>query len=426
MAFLTSHYQIIMERRNFIKTTAVAGSLAVLAPSVAFGQQTEKNFSEGEIHAIRNRIIPIIKEERDERIENARRLMRDNNIDAMLIEGGTSLVYFTGIQWWRSERLFAMILTQKGEPFYISPKFEEGRAQEQTGNAKIYTWQEDESPYAILLDALKQNNLSASNFAIEESTRFFIAESLHNAAPQLHIVNANAVTAGCRSVKTEHEVELMKVANDITIKVFRSAFKSLKEGMTQNELADIISKRFSEFGVEGGALALIGKGSAYPHGVREEIKLKEGDIVLLDGGCTVEGYESDVTRTSVFGKPSDKMKSVWDIVRKAQDAGLRTARKGVPAENIDAAARKVITDAGYGPGFKYFTHRLGHGIGMDGHEWYYLVPGNKRPVQPGNMFSNEPGIYIPGEFGIRLEDEMLITETGASLLLTQQESIEKV
>jgi Xaa-Pro dipeptidase len=415
-----------MQRRNFIKTAAAATSLSALAPSMVFGQQQSKNFSDAEIKAIRDRIKPITKDERTQRIENARRLMHENNIDAMLIEGGTSLVYFTGIQWWRSERLFATILTQKGEPFYISPKFEEGRAQEQTGNAKIYTWQEDENPYTILLDALKQNNLTTSNFGMEESTRFFVAESLHNAAPSLHVVNANAVTAGCRSVKSAHEVELMQIANDITLAVFRSAFKSLKEGMTQNELADIISKRHSEFGVEGGALALIGKGSAYPHGVREEIRLKEGDIVLLDGGCSVEGYESDVTRTSVFGKPNEKQKAIWNLVRKAQDAGLAAAKPGVPAEQIDAAARKVITDGGYGPGFKYFTHRLGHGIGMDGHEWYYLVPGSKRPVQSGNMFSNEPGIYIPGEFGIRLEDEMLITESGARLLLPQQESLEKV
>jgi Xaa-Pro dipeptidase len=218
----------------------------------------------------------------------------------------------------------------------------------------------------------------------------------------------------------------MQIANDITIKVFRSAVQSLKEGMTQNELADIITKRFAEFGTEGGALALIGKGSAYPHGLREEIKLKDGDIVLLDGGCTVEGYESDVTRTTVFGKPTEKMKTVWSAVRKAQDAGLKAAKPGVAAGEIDAEARKVISDSGYGPGFKYFTHRLGHGIGMDGHEWYYLVPGSKRPVQAGNMFSNEPGIYIVGEFGIRLEDEMLITEDGAKLLLPQQESIEKI
>jgi Xaa-Pro dipeptidase len=414
-----------MQRRNFIKTTATATSLAALAPTVAFSQQTQ-NFSDAEIKAIRDRIKPITKEERQKRIENAQKLMHENNIDALLIEGGTSLNYFTGIQWWRSERLFAMILTQKGEPIFISPKFEEGRAKEQTGTAQLFTWQEDESPYELIREALKKNNLLTSNFGIEETTRYFVSENIQKEIPSLRIQNAVPVTAGCRSIKSPHEIELMQIANDITIKVFRSAVQSLKEGMTQNELADIITKRFAEFGTEGGALALIGKGSAYPHGLREEIKLKDGDIVLLDGGCTVEGYESDVTRTTVFGKPTEKMKTVWSAVRKAQDAGLKAAKPGVAAGEIDAEARKVISDSGYGPGFKYFTHRLGHGIGTDGHEWYYLVPGSKRPVQAGNMFSNEPGIYIVGEFGIRLEDEMLITEDGAKLLLPQQESIEKI
>jgi len=415
-----------MQRRNFIKTTAAATSLAVIAPTLSFTQQSPKNFSEAEVKAIRDRIKPITKEECQQRIENAQRLMHENNMDALLIEGGTSLSYFTGIQWWRSERLFAMILTQKGEPIYIAPKFEEGRAKEQTGNAQLFTWQENESPYELIHEALKKNNLLNSNFGIEESTRYFISENIQKAIPTLHIQNAVAVTAGCRSIKSAHEIELMQIANDITLAVFKSAKKALKVGMTENELASLISSRFSEFGTEGGALVLFGKASAYPHGLRQENKLNDGDIVLMDGGCSVEGYESDVTRTTVFGKSTDKMKTVWAIVRSAQDAALKSARPGVPAEEIDAAARKVITDAGYGPGFKYFTHRLGHGIGMDGHEWYYLVPGSKRPVYSGNMFSNEPGIYIMGEFGIRLEDELLITEHGARLLLPQQESLEKV
>jgi Xaa-Pro dipeptidase len=196
--------------------------------------------------------------------------------------------------------------------------------------------------------------------------------------------------------------------------------------MTEREFGEIISKLFSEFEVEGGALVLFGEASAYPHGLVKENKLKQGDIVLIDGGCSVEGYESDITRTTVFGPPTEKMKKVFSIVRKAQEEALKTAKPGIEAQSVDAAARKVIADNGFGPGYKFFTHRLGHGIGMDGHEWNYLVGGNKTLLRQNNIFSNEPGIYIVGEFGIRLEDEMLITESGAKLLLPPQESLEKL
>jgi Xaa-Pro dipeptidase len=415
-----------MKRRNFIKTTAAVTSFAALAPVVSFGQPSQNGFSDSEIKAMRDRIKPITKEERAQRIENAKKLMQENNMDALLMEGGTSLNYFTGIHWGRSERLFSMILTQKGEPIFIAPKFEEGRAQEQTGNAQLFTWQENESPYDLIREALKKNNLLSSNFGIEETTRYFVSDNIRKAIPSLHIQNADAVTAGCRCVKSAHEVELMQIANDITIASLRIALKEMKEGMTEHQFAERMSELYGEFGSEGWALVLFGKASAYPHGLRKENKLQAGDIVLVDCGCEVEGYQSDITRTTVFGKPTEKMKTIWSIVRKAQDEALKAAKPGIHAEEIDGAARKVIGQAGYGTDFSSFTHRLGHGIGMDGHEWHYLVKGSKRPVEPGNMFSNEPGIYIVGEFGIRLEDEMLITENGARLLLPQQESLEKV
>ena len=261
---------------------------------------------------------------------------------------------------------------------------------------------------------------------IEETTRYFVTDNLQKTIPGIRMVSATPVTAGCRSIKSAHEIELMQIANDITAEVYKAAVKQLKEGMGERELAGIISNLFSEFGVEGGALVLFGASAAYPHGTIKENKLKEQDIVLIDGGCTVEGYASDITRTTIFGKPTEKMKSVWSIVRKAQDAALKTAKPGIEAQLVDAAARNIIEQSGYGNGYKYFTHRLGHGIGMDGHEWNYLVGGSTTRLQAGNTFSNEPGIYIAGEFGIRLEDEMLITETGAKLLLPQAESLEKI
>ena len=415
-----------MKRRNFLKTTAAASGLAVLSPFASFAQDKDKHFTDEEISAIRSRIKPITIEERQLRIEQARRQMRDNNFDLLFMEGGTSMDYYSGVQWWRSERLFAMLLPQKGEPVFIAPKFEEGRAKEQTHDAKLYTWQEDESPYDIIQKVLKDMDMSSGKMGVEETTRHFVVDNLRKNNSSLELSNSTVITAGCRSVKTSHEVELMQIANDITIAVFRAAAEKLQDGMTEAQLGEIITALFAEFGVEGGALTLFGKASAYPHGLREENKLKQGDIVLLDGGCSVEGYQSDVTRTTCFGKPTAKMKKVWQTVRKAQDEALKTASPATPAEAIDAAARKVIDKGGYGPGYKFFTHRLGHGIGMDGHEWYYLVKGSKRTVQAGNMFSNEPGIYIPGEFGIRLEDEMLITQDGAKLLLPQQASIEKI
>ena len=352
--------------------------------------------------------------------------MAEYKLDAVLLEGGTSMHYFSGVTWGRSERLFVLIMPQRGEPFYIAPRFEEGRAKEQVKEARLYTWQENESPFELIAHILKEQGLSQAHLGIEESTRYFVTDNLRKAAPGLEIESATPVTAGCRSVKSAHEIELMQAANDITAKVFSESIAFLKEGMTERAFGEILSHRFSEAGAPGGALVLFGEATAYPHGLLKENKLKEGDLVLIDGGCTVEGYESDITRTTVFGKPTDKMKAVWDLVRKAQDAGLKAARPGVAAEDIDAAARKVICDGGYGPGYTYFTHRLGHGIGLDGHEWYYLVGGNKRAVRAGNLFSNEPGIYIPGSFGIRLEDELLITDNAAKLLLPQADSFGKL
>jgi Xaa-Pro dipeptidase len=419
-----------MNRRNFIKTTGLVAGVSTLSPSFGaetFVQNTKDGIIPAEvIKAMRERIRPITAEERLQRMENARNLMNENKIDALIMEGGTSLNYFSGARWGRSERLFAMILPMKGEPFYIAPKFEESRAKEQTGNAQVYCWEENESPYELIATVFKEKNLLNGTLGIEETTRYFVTENIQKTISTLKIKSGTAITAGCRSVKTTHEIELIQIANDIAAEVYKTAVKQLKEGMSENEFGNIISNLFNEFGTPGGALVLFGEASAHPHGLVKEVRLKQNDIVLMDGGCEVEGYESDITRMAVFGTATDKMKKNFDIVRKAQDEGLKAAKPGVEAWTVDAAARKIIADNGYGPGYKYFTHRLGHGIGMDGHEWYYLVGGNKYILKSGNMFSNEPGIYIPGEFGIRLEDEMLITENGAKLLLRQQDSLEKI
>jgi Xaa-Pro dipeptidase len=378
------------------------------------------------VKAIRDRIRPITAAERLERLEKARRLMTELGIDALVCEGGTTLGYYTGVSWGRSERLFAMVLPRTGEPAYLAPKFEESRAREQVGTARLLTWEEDKSPYELIRTILRDNGAATGTVAIEETTRNFVSERIRKEIPGVTLVSGTPVTAGCRAVKSDAEVALMQIANDITREVFQSSLASLRDGLTEREFAGTVAKLFSEYGVSGGALVLFGEASAHPHGLVKEHTLKPGDIVLIDGGCTVEGYASDVTRTTSFGAPSEKMRTVWSIVRKAQDAALAAARPGVPAEQLDAAARSVIVDGGYGPDYKYFTHRLGHGIGLEGHEWYYLVRGNTRAELAGETHSNEPGIYIPGEFGVRLEDELLITPDGARLLLPQAPSIEQI
>jgi Xaa-Pro dipeptidase len=349
-----------------------------------------------------------------------------------MLTGGTSFVYFSNIRWGLSERLFAMILPARGEPFYVSPAFEADRAQEQIdlgplggGKADIRLWQEDESPYERIAQGLKDRGISAGRVGIEETVRFVFSDGVAKAAPALTLVSGTPITAGCRGVKDPHEIELMRLAAAVTLRAYAAAFAALKDGMTQSEFAGLVSAAHSRLGFTGGASVQVGTYSASPHGSIAPQRIREGSILLIDGGCTVEGYSSDLSRTFVLGKATDKMKQVFDIVHRAQEAAVHTARPGAACEAVDAAARKVIVEAGYGPDYQYFSHRVGHGLGMDGHEWPYLVRGNKLPLQPGMTFSDEPGIYIRGEFGVRLEDDMLITASGAELLTPQSPSIEQ-
>ena len=419
-----------MDRRRFFSAAGATAALVGLGADRAVADEgataVRTHFDAGTVKAIRDRIRPIGADEYLARQEHGRRLMKENAIDAIFVEGGTTLAYYTGLSWWLSERMFAMVLPQRGEPFFVCPKFEEGRAREKLGDVKIYTWEEHEKPIERIRQGMQDRGMLGATLGLEETTRYYAIEQLQQRLSTLKLRSAMPVTAGCRSVKSAHEIELMQVANDITAQVYKEVQRQLREGMGERQLNAIIGALYGEFGVEGDALVLFGEASAYPHGLKRDVLLKSGDNVLIDGGCKVEGYGSDITRTMVFGQPSAKMQSVWEIVRGAQDAALKAARPGVPAERVDAAARSYIADHGYGPGYKFFTHRVGHGIGMDGHEWFYLVGGNTRPLAPGNMFSNEPGIYIVGEFGIRTEDEMLITDDGARLLLPQAKSLQEI
>jgi Xaa-Pro dipeptidase len=356
--------------------------------------------------------------------------MRSDHIDALLLMEGTSLNYFTGIRWWGGERLFALVLPAKGKAFYVCPAFEEERAREQIATAPdgerpdVRTWQEDDNPYRLFAQGLRDRGISAGTLGMEETVRFLFSDAVAKAAPQVNIVSGTPVTAGCRMVKSKHEIELMRLANKVTLTAYEAAYRALREGMTQSAVEDLITAAYIQLGFPGEATVQIGEYSSFPHGSATPQVIREGKIVMVDDGCTVEGYQSDITRTFVLGKPSDRMKKVFDTVHQAQTAALKTARPGLECQAVDAAARKVITDEGYGPDYKYFTHRVGHGIGMDEHEWPYLVRGNTTPMIANMTFSDEPGIYIRGEFGVRLEDDMHITEDGAELFTPQSPSLE--
>ncbi len=378
---------------------------------------------------------PILVAEREHRLERARTLLAQHRIDALVLCTGASLTYFTGLHWEQSERLFAWVLQRRGEPFIICPAFEEGRVQERisahpptlpsASNTRVQTWNEDDDPYALLARTLQQSGLASGRIGVEERTQFAFADGIAHAAPGLTVVSAVAVTAGCRAIKSTAELALMQLANNITLNVYEAAWKSIRPGMTNRRVSDLIALAYERTGFPGDASCEVGPFSALPHGSLHPQTIREGEVILLDDGCSVEGYQSDISRAFVLGKATDKQKKVFSIVHRAQAAALAAAHPGVPCHAIDDAARKVVEDSGYGPGYKFFSHRVGHGIGMDGHEWPYLVRGNNQPLEPGMCFSDEPGIYIPNEFGIRLEDDWHVTETEGKLFTPQSPSLEQ-
>ena len=429
----------MIARRDFLRMSGLALALprdgGPADPARTGGpmrppQQAPVGARFADLRSMRGEARPITAEERRTRLENARRLMAAQKIDALLLMGGTSLVYFSNIRWGVSERLFAMVVPVKGEPFYVCPAFEEDRAREQIrlgplpAAIDVRTWAEHESPYHRVAQGLRDRGIGSRRVGVEETVRFVFSDSLAAEAPALKIVSGTPVTAGCRGVKDAHEIELMRLASKVTLRAYEAAFRALREGMTQNDFGDLVAAAHERLGFAGEASVQVGEYSALPHGSITPQTIREGTILLIDGGCSVEGYQSDISRTFALGKATDKMKRVFEIERRAQDAALKAARPGVECQAVDAAARKVITDAGFGPDYAYFTHRVGHGLGMDGHEWPYLVRGNTLKMTPGMVFSDEPGIYIRGEFGVRLEDDMVITAGGAELFTPQSNSLE--
>jgi Xaa-Pro dipeptidase len=424
---------LIPSRRRFFQTVAASTTLA-LVPKLA-GAHAENDDAPlpaafSALKPLGSRVRPVTPDEFRLRIEHAQRLMAEApaapsgspsqaaKYDALFFAPGTSLYYFTGIRWGLSERLVGLIIPRTGHPVLVVPAFEEGRLREKLHlPLEVRIWQEDQSPTKIAAAALADQNIRTGRIGIEE-TCFTFFDHLRNAAPGFECASADPVTITCRAHKSAHELELMRLACEATFDVFRATFASLKEGMSQDDIAHLVEAGFAKMNLHGGALVLLGASAALPHGTLQPQKLKEGDVVLIDGGCGVEGYASDVTRTSVFGKPTEKISRAFELVRKSQDAALEAARAGRLSGTVDDAARAVIVNGGYGPDYRFFTHRLGHGIGLDGHEHPYLVRGSKTILEPGMTFSNEPGIYIPGEFGLRCEDDMVIAADGPAHLLT--------
>ena len=417
-----------INRRSFlVQSTLGAASVAGLS-SCEPEKNTVASTPLDSLTSMTADVVPISTEERLQRIEKAQRLMAENKIDAIFLDGGTAMDYFTGIRWGTSERMMAVVIPAKGEVKYVVPHFEEERLREMIKiGSDVRVWEEHESPYKVVAQIFSDFGIRTGKIGMEERVRFFLFDGIRKEAAALEYLSADVVTMNCRLFKSAGELALMQKASDITIAVFKAVIPLLKVGITQVEFASLIAQAHSKLGASGGALVSFGESTAFPHGSKKPQALKEGDVVLMDGGCSVGGYASDITRTIVFGEPTKRQREVWDIEKASQAAGFAAAKLGDPCENVDIASRKVITDAGFGPGYKTpgLPHRTGHGIGMEGHEWGNMVLGNKLPFALGMCFSIEPTISIYGEFGIRLEDCAYMTEQGVKWFSEPSIAIDK-
>ena len=422
-------------RRKFLSTAFLtAGTLGLGGKVVAnesvnkYGINLPKSIED--LAPMKDGVVPISVDERKQRIAKAQAIMEKEKIDAIFLEGTVSCFYFTGMRWGLSERTFGVVIPAKGALVYVCPKFEEDRARELILPAfgeEVRCWEEHESPYAVIVGIVKDRGVQHHSIGMEERVRFFIANGVKKEAAGFEVVDATPITAGCRMIKSPAEIALMQKASDITIQAYKAAFATIVPGMSQTLLSNNISAAFRKLGFSGGASVQVGKYSALPHGSITPQTIKEGDVVMIDGGTSCEGYASDITRTVVAGKPTQRQIDVWNLEKQAQDAAFAAIKIGAPCEQVDAAARAVIEKGGFSTNYKLpgLPHRTGHGIGLEGHEWTNFVKGNKTPMAVGMCFSDEPTISIPGEFGIRLEDCLYIAEDGPHFFSKQSISIDQ-
>lgn len=373
---------------------------------------------------------PISKSEFSARIEKAQELMKAQGIEAIYINAGTNLNYYTGTRWYASERMVGAIIPAVGALEYIAPAFEvDTLLGYMVIEGKVNTWHEDESPYALFGEVLKQMDINSGKVGIDESAAFFIFDGVRLAHSQFDYVNAKPVTAGCRMIKSDTELSLLQRAKDMTLEVHKAVARILREGITVGEIEAFINDAHKAVGAAAGSyfcIVLFGEDSAYPHGVKSPKALEQNDTVLIDTGCQLQGYNSDITRTFVFGKPSDRQREIWQHEQDAQIAAFEAAKIGAPCASVDRAARDVLEAAGFGPGYNVpgLPHRTGHGIGLDIHEWPYLVLNDQTPLAAGMCFSNEPMLCVPGEFGVRHEDHFYMTKEGAVWFTKPMHSID--
>ncbi|WP_184100576.1 M24 family metallopeptidase [Sphingopyxis panaciterrulae] len=399
-----------MHRRQFMGAAALGG-LAVGLPAASWAAEDFAGLANMAKDA-----QPIGAAERQARLAKATELLRANDMDALLIEPGASLIYFTGVRWGRSERLTAAVLTREGEVAIVTPFFEEPSVRESLGvEAEVLTWNEDENPLAAVAAWLGKRGLARGRVGVEETVRYFAVDGLEKAMPGVTIVNGAPVVRGCRMVKSAAEIALMQLATDITMAAYRYTAPRVEAGMTRADVGALMNGATKALGGSPEfALVLLGEASAYPHGSGQPQIVRPGEVVLMDCGCNVHGYQSDVSRSWVHGTATARQRQVWEQMRQGQLVAFEAAKVGTPAGQVDDAVRAYYEGLGYGPGYKLpgTSHRTGHGIGLDGHEPVNLVRGEATRLAPGMCFSNEPGIYIPGEFGIRIEDCFHMTESG--------------
>lgn len=374
--------------------------------------------------------IAIQKDEFEQRISNACKLMKEINLQVVYLHAGTNLYYFTGTRWNPSERMVGALLFLNGEIHYIAPFFEKGTILEFMGiKGEIHCWEEHENPYHLFTQILKNNGITSGIIAMDESTPFFIFDGIAKVSPAFRMQNAKPITAGCRMIKSGAEIAIMKVAMDITMEVQKAAAKILRPGISTKEVTDFIHEAHIKSGIETGSyfcIVLFGVDSSFPHGVKTPNSLKENNIVLVDTGCQLLSYISDITRTYVYGEISDHQLKIWEIEKETQQAAFDAAQLGLPCSKIDLAARKTLESHGLGPDYKLpgLPHRTGHGIGLDIHEWPFIVQNDETILQPGMCFSIEPMICVPNEFGIRHEDHIYMTSEGPNWFTTPAISID--
>ncbi|MBS0332717.1 MAG: aminopeptidase P family protein [Proteobacteria bacterium] len=420
-----------LRRRAFLAAATAGFGAAALAsaPGRARAAQGGKGGDMGDLKPMTANARPITVEERRERIASLQRGMAEQGVGAVIMESGSSLDYFTGVQWHRSERTTAAVIPVKGEVVIVTPAFEEPSVRETLAvGGDVRPWNEHESPFARIVGALRDRSVMSGDIAFESTTRLFIVDGVREAGGGAYrVVSGDALVKQVRLIKSPAELALMQVANDVTLAALRHVHAHVRAGMSPGEVAQMMNAATVALGgAPEFSLVLVNEASAYPHGSKQKQTLREGSVILMDVGCTVHGYQSDISRTWVMGQPTPKQRKVWETVKKGQELALATARLGAHVGAIDDAVRAFYEKEGWGPGYKLpgLSHRTGHGIGLDGHEPPYLVHGDPTPLAPGMCFSDEPGIYIPGEFGVRLEDCWHMTLDGPKLFTPLARSID--